>query len=176
MNIFGNGQITQYFHPSRIYKITLLAPIFASMTHIHESNQNGMEAMQSCHSIRSVLPSFRNPGNEIKSSRNSPRERQDSKPYGNSRSASRPTEVCPISSSYYKQLTSRTLSSNIDSPVSSSPLSSTTSFRDVTLTLKVVLIGDSQVGKSNLVLRFTNNTFHAHSEQTVGTYSFSLIR
>lgn len=34
--------------------------------------------------------------------------------------------------------------------------------------LKVVLIGDSGVGKSNLVLRFTKNKYQARSAQTVG--------
>lgn len=34
--------------------------------------------------------------------------------------------------------------------------------------LKVVLIGDSTVGKSNLVMRFTKNKYMPHSKQTVG--------
>ncbi|POM61108.1 Rab11 family GTPase, partial [Phytophthora palmivora] len=34
--------------------------------------------------------------------------------------------------------------------------------------LKVVLIGDSGVGKSNLVMRFTKNKYMPHSVQTVG--------
>ncbi|KAJ0397928.1 hypothetical protein P43SY_006050 [Pythium insidiosum] len=39
---------------------------------------------------------------------------------------------------------------------------------DPEYTLKVVLIGDSGVGKSNLVLRFAKNRFNAKSQQTVG--------
>ncbi|ETI42720.1 hypothetical protein PPTG_23393 [Phytophthora nicotianae INRA-310] len=34
--------------------------------------------------------------------------------------------------------------------------------------LKVVLIGDSGVGKSNLVMRFTKNKYMPQSVQTVG--------
>lgn len=37
--------------------------------------------------------------------------------------------------------------------------------------LKVVLIGDSGVGKSNLVMRFTKNKYQPKSVQTVGTFA-----
>jgi Ras-related protein Rab-11A len=33
---------------------------------------------------------------------------------------------------------------------------------------KIVLIGDSGVGKSNLLLRFTKNTFNKESQTTIG--------
>ena len=33
---------------------------------------------------------------------------------------------------------------------------------------KIVLLGDSGVGKSNLLLRYTKNTFCEHSQTTIG--------
>ncbi len=33
---------------------------------------------------------------------------------------------------------------------------------------KIVLIGDSGVGKSNLLLRYTKNQFKMHSQSTIG--------
>lgn len=55
-------------------------------------------------------------------------------------------------------------SSATNSPRGSSPASSPMAES----ILKVVLIGDSGVGKSNLVMRFTKNKYMPHSVQTVG--------
>lgn len=41
--------------------------------------------------------------------------------------------------------------------------------------LKVVLIGNSGVGKSNLMLRFAKNEFHASSKPTIGASSWVLL-
>ncbi|CEG45384.1 gtpase ypt3 [Plasmopara halstedii] len=57
-----------------------------------------------------------------------------------------------------------TSESAMNSPRFSSPASSPTAES----ILKVVLIGDSGVGKSNLVMRFTKNKYMPHSLQTVG--------
>ncbi|CAH0491746.1 hypothetical protein KXD40_005803 [Peronospora effusa] len=53
--------------------------------------------------------------------------------------------------------------------LSSSPRCSSPNLSPMTESiLKVVLIGDSGVGKSNLVMRFTKNKYMPHSVQTVG--------
>ena len=55
------------------------------------------------------------------------------------------------------------------SSATSSPRCASPSVHGPEYILKVVLIGDSGVGKSNLVMRFTKNRYHANSSQTVGT-------
>ena len=44
----------------------------------------------------------------------------------------------------------------------------TTSGEDYDFLFKVVLIGDSGVGKSNLLSRFTRNAFNLESKSTIG--------
>lgn len=39
--------------------------------------------------------------------------------------------------------------------------------------IKIVLIGDSGVGKSNLLLRFCKNEFNLNSKATIGTDFYS---
>ena len=41
---------------------------------------------------------------------------------------------------------------------------------------KVVLIGDSGVGKSNLLSRFTRDEFNLESKSTIGKFSFIFSR
>lgn len=59
--------------------------------------------------------------------------------------------------------------SPVSSSTNNSPRCSTpSSTNDQDLILKVVLIGDSGVGKSNLVLRFAKNKYVATTKQTIG--------
>lgn len=37
-------------------------------------------------------------------------------------------------------------------------------------TMKLLLIGDAGVGKSSILLRFTDNLFNAHQASTIGVY------
>ncbi|GLE05951.1 hypothetical protein PINS_up015162 [Pythium insidiosum] len=80
-----------------------------------------------------------------------------------------PSRRLGSASSYSDDRLGRSLAA-VASPSSfsaASPRCSTPS-GDPEYTLKVVLIGDSGVGKSNLVLRFAKNRFNAKSQQTVG--------
>ncbi len=45
---------------------------------------------------------------------------------------------------------------------------STASLNDKTYQYKLVLLGESAVGKSSLVLRFVKNVFSANQESTIG--------
>ena len=45
---------------------------------------------------------------------------------------------------------------------------STTSLNDKAYQYKLVLLGESAVGKSSLVLRFVKNVFSANQESTIG--------
>lgn len=40
--------------------------------------------------------------------------------------------------------------------------------QDYDVLFKIVLIGDSGVGKSNILLRYTKDKFNSHSTQTIG--------
>ncbi|KAI9905894.1 hypothetical protein PsorP6_013619 [Peronosclerospora sorghi] len=75
-----------------------------------------------------------------------------------------------------KSFKSSAMSSSIS--VGSSPrYSSSASSPIAESILKVVLIGDSGVGKSNLVMRFTKNKYMPHSVQTVGfEFATKIIR
>jgi small GTP-binding protein len=70
----------------------------------------------------------------------------------------------------HRMSTSRTsVGSPSSSSTTTSPRCSTpSSTPDQDLILKVVLIGDSSVGKSNLVLRFAKNKYQPKTKQTVG--------
>jgi hypothetical protein len=59
-------------------------------------------------------------------------------------------------------------SSPVNSSATSSPRCSSPSMNGPEYILKVVLIGDSGVGKSNLVMRFTKNKYQPNSLQTIG--------
>jgi len=50
----------------------------------------------------------------------------------------------------------------------SKSLTSSSTYVDYDYLIKVVVIGDSGVGKSQLVGRFTRNEFSNHSRQTIG--------
>ncbi len=41
--------------------------------------------------------------------------------------------------------------------------------------LKIVLIGDSNVGKSKLVMRFTKNKYQPETSQTIGNFLWNFI-
>ncbi|KAL6063558.1 Ras-related protein Rab-11A [Balamuthia mandrillaris] len=65
-----------------------------------------------------------------------------------------------------------------ESPPASRPKEGATSSSGVDYLVKVVIIGDSGVGKSNIMSRFTNGQFYEDSKTTIGvafaTKSFSI--
>ena len=52
--------------------------------------------------------------------------------------------------------------------ISALPPSSTTSKINPDFTFKLVLVGDSSVGKSNILYRFTKNEFFTNMKTTIG--------
>ncbi|CAI5744009.1 unnamed protein product [Peronospora destructor] len=78
-------------------------------------------------------------------------------------SGGRESTSCPAAKGPKTSVTGSSISLSSSSRCSSSSSSPMTES-----ILKVVLIGDSGVGKSNLVMRFTKNKYMPHSVQTVG--------
>lgn len=65
------------------------------------------------------------------------------------------------------------LSSNLSYRLNHSEHSSISSHSDITNHYKIILLGDSAVGKSNILLRFTRNTFFTDNKPTIGVEFFS---